>query len=237
LLDLADLDQRLDRLAHRRAHLPEIAACADLTSRQVKIGDLLVAARTEESDIGREQTKAEADVESVRSRAARDQQRMDNGSVTSAKELESLQSELASLARRQGDLEDAVLEIMERREAAAARAEDLAAERDSVAADLERVSAERDTALAAIDDEMAGLQGERDVLAGGLPADLVTLYEKVRTSSGGVGAAALRQGRCEGCRVELSTVDLNRIKAAADDTVIRCEECRRILVRVPDSGL
>jgi hypothetical protein len=237
LLDLADLDQRLDRLAHRRAALPETVTCAELTSRQVTVGDLLIAARTEESDIGREQLKAEADVDAVRTRAARDQQRLDNGSVTSAKELESLQSELVSLARRQGDLEDAVLEIMERREGAAKRAAELTGERDSIAADLIRVSADRDKALAQIDDEVTTLRGERNMLAGGLPGDLVTLYEKIRASSDGVGAAALRRGRCDGCRVELSTVDLNTIRTAADDLVIRCEECRRILVRVPDSGL
>jgi hypothetical protein len=237
LLDLADLDQRLDRLAHRRAALPETVTCAELTSRQVTVGDLLIAARTEESDIGREQLKAEADVDAVRTRAARDQQRLDNGSVTSAKELESLQSELVSLARRQGDLEDAVLEIMERREGAATRAGELTGERDSIGADLIRVSADRDKALAQIDDEVTTLRGERNMLAGGLPGDLVTLYEKIRASSDGVGAAALRRGRCDGCRVELSTVDLNTIRTAADDLVIRCEECRRILVRVPDSGL
>ncbi|HEX3612882.1 MAG TPA: C4-type zinc ribbon domain-containing protein [Sporichthyaceae bacterium] len=237
MLDLADLDQRLDRLAHRRAALPETVTCAELTSRQVTVGDLLIAARTEESDIGREQLKAEADVDAVRTRAARDQQRLDNGSVTSAKELESLQSELVSLARRQGDLEDAVLEIMERREGAATRAGELTGERDSIGADLIRVSADRDKALAQIDDEVTTLRGERNMLAGGLPGDLVTLYEKIRASSDGVGAAALRRGRCDGCRVELSTVDLNTIRTAADDLVIRCEECRRILVRVPDSGL
>ncbi len=48
---------------------------------------------------------------------------------------------------------------------------------------------------------------------------------------------ALRQRRCHGCQLELNAVDLNHIKAAAEDEVIRCEECRRILVRTPESGL
>jgi predicted nucleic acid-binding Zn-ribbon protein len=228
---------RLDRLAHRRATLPEIAEFSELTSRQIHLGDLFVAAQTEESDIGREQVKAEADVEAVRVRAARDQQRLDAGSVGSPKELESLQSELASLARRQAELEDTVLEIMERREDAARRVGELAAERETVAVDLIRVGSDRDKALAEIDGEVDSLKLERDALAGGLPAELIALYEKIRAGADGVGAAALRRGRCEGCRVELSTADLNAIKAAADDLVIRCEECRRILVRVPDSGL
>jgi len=237
LLDLADLDFRLDRLAHRRDTLPETATLAELTRRQAQVADLLVAAQTEESDVGREQLKAEADVEAVRSRAVRDQQRLDAGQVSSAKELESLSHEIVSLARRQAELEDTVLEIMERREAAQTRAAALAAERDSIAADLVTVRAARDAALADIESESATLGGERATLAGGLPGEFVALYDKIRASTGGVGAAALRRGACEGCRMQLSTTDLAAIKAAPEDLVIRCEECRRILVRVADSGL
>jgi predicted nucleic acid-binding Zn-ribbon protein len=237
LLDLAGLDFRLDRLAHRRETLPETVTLAELTRRQTQVADLLVAAQTEDSDIGREQVKAEADVEAVRARAVRDQQRLDAGQVSSAKELESLSHEIISLARRQGDLEDTVLEIMERREAAQTRVAELSAERDAIAADLVSVGAARDAALAEIESESATLGGERASLAGGLPGELVALYDKIRASTGGVGAAALRRGSCEGCRMELSTTDLSVIKAAAEDLVIRCEECRRILVRVADSGL
>lgn len=237
LLDLQALDTRIDQLAHRRRTLPETARIAELTARRDQVRDLLVAAETEDSDIGREQIKAEADVDQVRQRAERDQKRLDAGQVGSPKELESLQHEIASLAKRQGDLEDAVLEIMERRESAQARIAELAAERDQIAADIERLEASLAASTGEIDAETATLGGERATLAGGLPGELVTLYEKVRASSHGVGAAALRRGRCEGCQMELSTTDLNAIRAKADDEVVRCEECRRILVRVADSGL
>lgn len=237
LLDLADLDRRADRLAHRRGSLPEIARLAELTIRQSTVADLLIAAQTEESDIGRDQAKAERDVEAVRTRSVRDQQRLDSGAITSPKELESLQHEIVSLARRQGDLEDAVLEIMERRETAAGRVGELAAERDALAAELIRLTAARDAGFAEIDTESASVRAQRAMLVGGLPAPFVALYDKIRGSGSGVGAAALRRGRCEGCRMELSTTELVAIKAAAEDSVVRCEECRRILVRVADSGL
>ena len=69
------------------------------------------------------------------------------------------------------------------------------------------------------------------------PADLLAFYDKLRAQYAGVGAAALRQGRCEGCRLSFSTSDLNAIRAADPDEVLRCEECRRILVRTAESGL
>ena len=76
----------------------------------------------------------------------------------------------------------------------------------------------------------------RATAVGDIPADLLALYDKIRATSG-LGAAALRRGQCGGCREMLSTVELNEVRAAAPDEVIRHEECRRILVRTADSGL
>ena len=63
----------------------------------------------------------------------------------------------------------------------------------------------------------------------------MALYDKLRVQLGGVGAAALQQRRCSGCQLELTPADRSRILAAPPDEVVRCEECRRILVRVPES--
>ena len=237
LLDLQALDSRLDQLAHRRRTLPEHVAAETLAARLTKARDLLVAAQTEESDIAREQVKAEADVDQVRARADRDQKRLDAGRVGSPRELESLQHEIESLARRQSDLEDTVLEIMERSESAQARVAKLSSDVERLSAGLAETEQRRDAKCAEIDSEVEKVRAERAALGSGLPADLVALYEKVRDQHDGVGAAALRQRRCEGCRLELSPTDLQRIRSAPEDAVLRCEECRRILVRTSESGL
>ena len=235
LLDLQALDTRIDQIAHRRSTLPQHARVAQLEERLTELRDEVVVAETEQTDIGRELVKAEGDVELVRQRSARDQGRLDSGQ-SSHKDLEHLQHEMTTLAKRQSDLEDVELEVMERLETATARAEELRAERDQFTTDLESAVADRDAALAVLDAELGETTQGRDNLAAGLPADLVTLYEKIRVSSG-TGAAPLHQGRCEGCRIELTPTDLQRIRSAAPDEVLRCEECRRILVRVPESGL
>jgi uncharacterized protein len=134
-------------------------------------------------------------------------------------------------------LEDAELEVMERLETAQARVAQVTAEQERLSAQLADVTAQRDRLLAEVDAESDSERTARENAAAGLPADLLALYEKVREAAGGVGAARLSQRRCEGCRLELNTTDLNRIRDAAPETVIRCEECRRILVRTPDSGL
>lgn len=173
----------------------------------------------------------------MRARSARDQERLDSGRVGSPRELESLQHEVVSLARRQSDLEEIVLDVMERLEAATARADSLNMERSGIEGELSSAEQQRDAALGEIDAETQSLDERRTRLTGGLPADLVTLYEKLRAQHGGVGAAALRQRRCEGCRLELNTVEIARIRTASPDEVLRCDECRRILVRTAESGL
>ncbi|MCX4701206.1 zinc ribbon domain-containing protein [Streptomyces sp. NBC_01373] len=237
LLDLQDLDVRLQQIAHKRRSLPEHAEIEALTKDLTQLRDLLVAAQTEESDTAREQIKAEQDVDQVRQRASRDQQRLDSGAVTSPKDLENLQREIASLAKRQGDLEDVVLEIMERRESAQERAAELTERVASVESKIDDATARRDAAFETLDSEAATATKEREVLAGVIPTDLIKLYDKLRAQQGGVGAAKLYQRTCQGCRQELAITDINEIRSAAPDTVVRCENCRRILVRTSESGL
>ena len=236
LLDLQAHDAALARLEHRRRTLPELAVIADADTRLAALRADVVRAETEVGDLDRELRRLEDDVDQVRRRAERDQQRMLSGAVP-AKELESLQHEVETLTRRQSDLEDTELEVMERREDAEARAREVRAEVEKVTATRSEAEQARDKAFAEIEAEAAADTEARAALADGLPADLMVLYEKVRAASGGVGAAMLRQRRCEGCRLELMGAELRAAQAAPPDEVLRCENCRRILVRTTESGL
>jgi predicted nucleic acid-binding Zn-ribbon protein len=235
LLDVQALDTRMAQLAHRRAGLPELQELAAL-ARQLEAADTeLITVRTAREDLQRDVAKAEADVQLVRDRAARNQARLDAGQGT-AKDLQALQHELASLARRQGELEDIQLLVMERAEELEESLRRLEQSHEQLTARIGEVTAARDQALALLDAESAEAERARANATPGVGPDLMALYEKIRAQSG-TGAASLRQGRCEGCRLELVGADLQRIRAAEEDEVLRCEECRRILVRTPESGL
>jgi predicted nucleic acid-binding Zn-ribbon protein len=236
LLELADLDTELGRLGHRRRTLPENVELAQLGEHAAKVRDAITIADTNLADLDRELVRAERDVDQVRVRIERDNQRLDAGQVSNARELESLQNEVTSLRRRQGDLEEVVLELMERRETAQALRDGGAAEAETVGTDEAALTARRDAAVAEIDEQAAKATAARATVVADVPADLLALYDKIRATSG-LGAAPLRRGQCGGCREMLSTVELNEVRAAAPDEVIRHEECRRILVRTPDSGL
>jgi hypothetical protein len=236
LLDLQALDSTLDRLAQRRRTLPGLAEFTALETRAGQLRDLIIASSAARGDLNREQSKAEADVDQVRARAARDRKVLDAGTA-SPKDLSSLQSELESLAKRQSDLEDIVLEVMERIESADARDTELAKQRDAAEADLKRVAATLGADQSGIDKDIDFSTQQRDLLAGQTPADLLALYEKIRAQYNGIGAAAIKQRRCEGCHVELDISEINALRAAAPDAVVRHDTCRRILVRTADSGV
>jgi len=236
LLDLQDLDLQLDQVAHKRKSLPELAALADLAKEKSVVDGELVSADTEVSDLQREQKKADADVEQVRLRRTRNQQRLDSGQISSPKDLESLQHELGSLDRRISDLEDAELEVMERLEAAEVTQADLRARAEAFAGRQAELESARDNAFKELDEQRAALGDQRSTVSAELPADLVATYEKLRERNGGIGAAPLVGKRCMGCRMELNPSDLGRIKAAPPDAVLRCEECGRILVRTAETN-
>jgi uncharacterized protein len=236
LLDLQAADTALAQLAHRRRSLPELAALAERDKRRTELASDVVDAQTRAADTAEEQQRLEKEVDAVRARATRDEQRMQSGGLP-AKEIESLQHEVATLARRQSSLEDDLLEVMEQRETADAALAELTAQRDVLDAERAELESARDTALAQIDGAVSAKNAERDAVAVELPADLLALYERAREHGGGVGAAMLRHRRCEGCRIELSGSELSAVRAAAPDEVVRCENCRRILVRTGESGL
>ena len=236
LLDLAAEDVALTQLAHRRRTLPEEAAVEAAAEAERAFAVDVVRAETEVRDLDREQTRLEADVETVRQREDRDQKLIDSGSV-SAKDITGLQHELESLKRRQGDLEDQVLELMERREVAEATLQAARDGQQQATADLERATQLRDDALADIADGTSRHEAARTAIAGSLPAPLLSLYDRIRTSTGTTGAALLKQRQCQGCRLELNGRDLAAVRAADPAEVVRCDNCGRILVRTAESGL
>ncbi|SDS18672.1 zinc ribbon domain-containing protein [Microlunatus soli] len=237
MLDLQAVDTTIAQLQHRRANLPEHAQLAKLAADRSAASEALVEAETKVSDLELAQRQSETDLEPVRQRRIRNQQRIDDGSVGDPKALAGLVEEIQHLDRRIGDLEDAELEVMEQLETAVATRD----QRAAASAELEQKAAEviarRDQQVTGIDGELSDQSTRRDAVAADIPAQLLASYDKLRAGHGGVGAAELRNRRCTGCQLEVNAADLRDFAAAADDEVLRCEECGRILVRTVNSGL
>ena len=228
---LQALDSSLIQLDHKAKNLPVSKLLDEKIIAHATARDLCVAAETEKSDIKHELSKSEVDVEQVVSRIERDEKRLASGQGT-PKELEQLQHELGSLAKRRAELEEIELEVMVRVEALDQRIASLSSERDALHEEVIKFSKEKDEALEEINRAKNSTISERSALASEMENDLLGLYEKIRSSADGIGAARLHAGQCQGCNLTINAADLSKINSLPDDDVVRCEECRRILVRI-----
>ena len=152
--------------------------------------------------------------------------------IRDRKELEQLQHELGSLAKRRAELEEIELEVMVRIDALDQRIKSLSAERDALHEEVTKLAKEKEAALDEINRAKNATSADRATLAQEVESELLALYEKIRSGADGVGAARLHAGQCQGCHLTINAADLSRISALPDDDLVRCEECRRILVRI-----
>ena len=229
ILDIQRMDFLVATLRNKMATLPEIALLHTTNSRLTVVRDLQVAAQTQISDIKVELSRSESDVEQVATRLERDEKRLADGS-TGAKDLEKLQHEVQTLITRRSELEEVELEIMMRIDGIKARLDELKAEEVTLISQSAEIETLKNTATQGIEVEIASTVAERASTVATVDKTLLELYEKIRASSG-TGAAAMREGKCDGCHLSINGVELNRLKTLAQDEVVRCEECRCILVR------
>jgi predicted nucleic acid-binding Zn-ribbon protein len=235
LLDLAGVDTELTRIDHRRRTLPELAEIIEREKAHREKRDALVAVETVLGDLNRDATKQESEIEAVRTREEKDRSLLKSGNVAQ-RQVADLEHELATLTRRQATLEDDLLELMERREAVEMDVSHAKVELDAAETALADAQQRRDEALELLEISLARRTEERQKLVPEFPADLLTLYDRIRVQKG-TGAALLRSRRCGACRLELDRSAIGHIKEAPADDVVRCDECGAILVRTPESGL
>ena len=235
LLRLQMIDTRLAQIDHQLAHLPQNAALAQLAARSDDVRRRLAAATGDLDDAQAELRRLESDVVVVEARVARDTARIQG--TASVKDIQALEAELASLAKRQRDLEDIELTVMERVEEREAALATVQAERTEIADETTTTEQLRERAREASAANRDDAARDRAAVAEGIGAELIALYDKRRALGGGVGAAMMRARTCEGCTMTISGADLEVVRRAADDDVMFCPDCGRILIRTEESGI
>jgi len=231
LIELQLIDSQITQAKVKLAGLPEIEQIAAIHSRLENTAVELNVVETELADVAIELRRSELDVEQVEDRMKKDDVRLNSGTA-SPKELEQLQHELVTLGKRKADLEDGELEILIKYDGVKFRVDELL--NDQIG--LKKLELELNVRLENSKTEINGSLGEltaaRTALAPQIDAALIAVYDKIRFSAHGVGAALLIGNKCDGCHLSINAVELERIKGLEGDEVIRCEECRRILVRI-----
>ena len=237
ILDLQACDTALDQANFKLKKLPEAVRVQELQQVTADLRLREVAGITEVADRELDVAKAEADVAVVRERSQKDQQLLDSGAISDSKQLTELQHEVTSLGRRQAELEDVEIEILQQLEDAQKNLSAVQAAQAKNREELAAAETALTVAVAEIEATIESLQHQRADIVAGIPAELLKIYDKVRADNGGIGAARLYQQRCDGCRIQLNTTAMSVVRNAKPEDLLRCEECRAILVRTAESGL
>ena len=231
IFELQLLDNEIMQANTKLKSLPEIEQLLHIDKRIITATDELATVKAEADQIALELRRGEVDVETVTDRIKKDEARLSSGNAT-PKELEQLQHEVGTLKKRQETLEEIELEIMVRSEAITARTNTLTTDLASLETLKAEINQRLTTASGEINTVITNKQSDREKVVVKIEKPLIDLYEKIRTASGGVAAAALVGNKCNGCNLAINAVEMERIKSLAKDELLRCEECRRILVRI-----
>ena len=231
ILEMQSLDNEIMQANTKLKSLPEIEQLLHIDKRITTATDELAVVKSEADQIALELRRGEVDVETVTDRIKKDEARLASGNAT-PKELEQLQHEVGTLKKRQESLEEIELEIMIRSDAITSRSNTLTTDLASLQTLKDEISGRLKTATDEINKVIADKNTARNLVANQIEKPLLELYEKIRAASGGVAAAALVGNKCNGCNLAINAVEMERIKSLAKDELLRCEECRRILVRI-----
>ena len=231
ILEMQSLDNEIMQANTKLKSLPEIEQLLHIDKRITTATDDLAVVKSEADQIALELRRGEVDVETVTDRIKKDEARLSSGNAT-PKELEQLQHEVGTLKKRQESLEEIELEIMIRSDAITSRSNTLTTDLASLQTLKDEIAGRLKTATDEINKVIADKNTARNLVANQIEKPLLELYEKIRGNGGGVGAAALVGNKCNGCNLAINAVEMDRIKSLAKDELLRCEECRRILVRI-----
>ena len=231
LIDLQDIDSRLARLRHERKHLPVLGRIESVIERLKTNKRAAIQADAALSEAKTRVTRSEDEVGQVVRRAEVLRERLHSGN-SAARDLSAIQGEIDQLGQRQSALEEAQIAAMEALDSAREESERLKQEESDIRVAGRELTANRDAEFARLDQEIDSLEKQRADLAGTVETALLSDYEAVRASTGGLGAVALRGRTVEGGAVEISPQELARIVAAPQDQVIHAEENDVIIVRM-----
>ena len=231
LLDVQVHDTAADQLEHRKVSLPERGELARVMALITSVEARSAELEGQRHELQRDQQRLEDEISTIRDKATAHDKQLYSGTVTNPRELQAMQDEIASLKKRIGQLEDQEIELMEQIEPLDGEIAGFAAERaaaDEQAAGLRARIAEAEVE---IDGELQSTRAERAALAADIDADLLAQYDTLRKGTGGIAIAKLVGNSCGGCHLQLSAVEVARIKKLPPDEPANCEECGRLLAR------
>lgn len=224
LWKLAQIDNRLHDIRQRAAALDPgraiMAEIKNLEAEDARVGGHARSLAAEQKDL--ELLQASLD-----DKLKRIDKELYGGKVTSPREVENLQKEIAAIKRQKDSNDDRLLALMDElppAQEAAGKIEAKIADAKKRLAMKKKLAIEEKSAL---EQEFAKLTAARPEAAKIIPPTLMPRYETARQRGNGVGMVEVRKpNTCGGCGTLLPERAIAMLK---DDRVATCDSCHRML--------
>jgi uncharacterized protein len=226
---LMEADRWIDRVRHQRERLPESAELATVESQLRELVAALAQARAALTPVREAYDAAQAESERLRHRAGELASALES-STAHARDLAAMQTEVTHVRERLSEAEDRELDLLLALEPLDAAVAEV---RLTAQPAIERREALRLAIVelqATLDEEAAALSRDRAALADNVEPALRARYEDALARAGTSGASQVIEGRCDGCRIQLSPLDFDRFKGLAAGTLMSCPSCGRLLL-------
>jgi predicted nucleic acid-binding Zn-ribbon protein len=232
LLAVQDLDTTITQLQHRRQGLAGSLGLTDVEAQLATLDAGRAGVEARRSELAATQAALEEQIAAVTTRRDGIESRLYASTSSSGRDLQAMSDEVRHLTERRADLEDQELSAMLDQDAVDGELSSLAEQARPIQAQADELRAQLSAQEAEIDAALNEAHAARAAEAARLPTALSDRYETLRSRLKGTGAARLVGSRCDGCHLELSSVEVEKIRALAPDQVATCEQCGRILVPV-----
>jgi hypothetical protein len=230
LLAVQDLDTSITQMEHRRNALAETSGLVAVEFELAALGAEQADATGRRAALTATQNGLEEQIAGITERRDLVEKRLYAATSSSARDLQAMNEEVKHLTDRRAELEE--LELVTMLEADPIDAE-LAALRERIApleVKAKELRDEVEQERLEIDAAIASAAGTRAAEAAQLPSALSDRYEALRSRLKGTGAARLIGSHCDGCHLELPSMEVERIRALPPGEVATCEQCGRILI-------
>ncbi|MBV9868120.1 MAG: hypothetical protein JO316_22420 [Abitibacteriaceae bacterium] len=221
LFELQEIDNQIAKFMRERSRLDDGS-----TLRSER--DTLQKARDVEQErlntLNKQRADKELELKATEDKIARQQQRLMN--ATSAHEVTSLERDIKALSHARGDLDEAILNLMDEAETSAARLAELEKEfqeKSAETTEAEKTFAGQTTRL---ENQLAVAKAKREQLVPQIEADDLAMYTRIAKAHQGVAVAHPDKGNCSACGMALTSFNLREAKSQEWPT---CENCNRLL--------
>jgi uncharacterized protein len=230
LLAVQDLDTSITQLQHRRAALADATGLSAVEAELASLEAARADASARRAALTRRQKELEEQIAAISARRDTVEKRMYAATGSAARDLQAMSDEVRHLTDRRADLEEQELVSMLDQDPVDAELIALMARIHPLEQQAEELRGQVAAARSEIDAELSAANASRATEAAQVPSALADRYEALRARLKGTGAARLVGNRCDGCHLELSSVEVEKIRAMPPGEVATCEQCGRILV-------